>query len=805
MKRPLWVMAVGWACGIGIEAAWKCSSLLWAVGGVLVLLIGGVIYLRRLQGLVMTLFWSALFFGATQFSMVDEGNQSTLPFSSTTDSYQARVTGTVASTPVVDGDRVKMELETRGIDDGQGLQRVKERVMVQLRLGSAEEKQAASTLRRGIKLRLPMTWTRPDPARNPGAFDYRTYLRRHFIHWTGEGDWGRVEILSRDPSLLGKIDEVRLWLGKRLDRIYSGETAGVMKGMLLGERDAVPVEAEKNLTALGLIHLLAISGLHVGVFVGCVYGTATLAGITREKAAMMTIFILPFYVLLTGAGAPVVRAGVMAALGLLAIMLGKWKDSLSFLGLACLLMLWWNPYQLLEAGFQLSFVITAALLLAVGPISRRLPTPWLRINQLLAVTLVAQVAAFPLLITHFNEFSLLSWGVNFLVVPLVTGLLIPLGTLSLVLGSFHEWAGALPAAPVTWIWSGIHTGLEQVAQWNRLRLSWSPLPGWWLAGYGVAALYLLWAFTGGGLRRARHGWKASACCLFLLLFSLKPGMWSEDALRITFLDVGQGDAAVIETPEGQVIVVDGGGRLPWEKEPWQRRREPYDVGERVLVPYLKYRGIREIDWMVMTHGDADHIGGLTAVAERFPVKRVLRTSTPAKGPLESQSLRKMKEKGIPVFVPEPGRVYRLEEGVQWQFLHPSHPAGESRLEERNDQSLVFLLTAYGRRILMTGDVEKAGEEDMLMRWHLPQVDLLKVAHHGSRTSTGEKWLQAVQPQEAVISVGGNNRYGHPSSQVLDRLKAQGARIWRTDLNGAVIVSIRPQSWKVFSMLGTPAE
>src|SRR5690606_27206543 len=169
MKRPLWVMAVGWACGIGIEAAWKCSSLLWAVGGVLVLLIGGVIYLRRLQGLVMTLFWSALFFGATQFSMVDEGNQSTLPFSSTTDSYQARVTGTVASTPVVDGDRVKMELETRGIDDGQGLQRVKERVMVQLRLGSAEEKQAASTLRRGIKLRLPMTWTRPDPARNPGA------------------------------------------------------------------------------------------------------------------------------------------------------------------------------------------------------------------------------------------------------------------------------------------------------------------------------------------------------------------------------------------------------------------------------------------------------------------------------------------------------------------------------------------------------------------------------------------------------------------------------------------------------------
>src|SRR5699024_10597012 len=153
--------------------------------------------------------------------------------------------------------------------------------------------------------------------------------------------------------------------------------------------------------------------------------------------------------------------------------------------------------------------------------------------------------------------------------------------------------------------------------------------------------------------------------------------------------------------------------------------------------------------------------------------------------------------GIPVFVPEPGRVYRLEEGVQWQFLHPSHPAGESRLE-RNDQSLVFLLTAYGRRILMTGDVEKAGEEDMLMRWHLPQVDLLKVAHHGSRTSTGEKWLQAVQPQEAVISVGGNNRYGHPSSQVLDRLKAQGARIWRTDLNGAVIVSIRPQSWKVFS-------
>lgn len=797
MKRPFFVLALGWALGIGL-GQWKGGT--WPVWGGLggaVLLVGGIWYYWRMRGLALTLCLAGCFLGAAHFRGVEESNRSQIPVPAHS-SVPAVVEGKLVSPAKVDGDRVRLVVRSQRVRLGQRELKVEERIQFQLRLHHPQEKQFAHRLRRGMEITTTAKLTRPDPPRNPGAFDYRGYLRRQGIHLLGEGNLRDVRILSGVSSLHGQLDRLRDRLEERLDRLYPSDHAGLMKGMLLGNREAVPLEREEDFRSLGLIHLLAISGLHVGVFVGCLYGILTWVGVTREKTSVVCLLGLPFYAILTGAGAPVIRAAVMAGMGLVAVILNRWKDSLSFFGLAALVMLWWNPYQLMEAGFQLSFVVTGALLVATGPLSRWIPTPWPRFNQLTAVTLIAEVASFPLLIYHFHEFSILSFAVNGIVVPVMTALVIPLGMLSLGMGLFHVSFGFWPAWAASKLLSGVESLLSFPASWTLFRIPWAPPSGMWMAGYTGSVLYLLWAWSGGGLRRARHGGVSWIIAIAVVIGSLPGWAGGDQELRITFIDVGQGDATLIETPGGRVILVDGGGTLPWQKEPWQRRRKEFEVGREVLLPYLKYRGIRRVDWMVITHGDADHIGGLRAVVEEMTVEKVLRNPLPPGTDLEEELMGKLSRQGTPVAISKPGTSWEPEPGIRLQVLHP--PLADQKSRSDNDASIVLLLTAYGQSVLLPGDLEEPGEQQILERWYLPRIDFLKVGHHGSRTSTGEKWLETLRPREAIISVGRENRFGHPAPEVVDRLKTRGVRLWRTDHHGAVILRIRPHGVQVEPMI-----
>ncbi|MDN4594765.1 ComEC/Rec2 family competence protein [Polycladomyces subterraneus] len=302
----------------------------------------------------------------------------------------------------------------------------------------------------------------------------------------------------------------------------------------------------------------------------------------------------------------------------------------------------------------------------------------------------------------------------------------------------------------------------------------------------------MYAWTGNALHPHRHRWCSAVLLTGLICYSYHP-FHGETEARIIFLDVGQGDCAVIETPRGQVIVVDGGGMVSFPQKSWQRRQHPYDVGEKTLVPYLRYRGIRHIDYLIMTHGDTDHIGGLQKVVEQFPVRLVLRNPHPPRTATERKLMRTLIEHGARITAPSPGTAWTLEPGVTWQFLHPD-PAHLSTDGRTNSDSIVFLLQIQHFRLLMTGDIEQEAEADIVGKWRFPPVDVLKVAHHGSRTSTGESWLAHVRPGFAVISVGRHNRFGHPAPEVIRRLQSHRIHVWRTDRDGAVTIRIRPAGW-----------
>ncbi|QKG84978.1 DNA internalization-related competence protein ComEC/Rec2 [Kroppenstedtia pulmonis] len=799
MTKPLFWSALGWATGISVGMYVSLPVWVWGLATVGGIIVGFICYLLLGRYMIVFGILASIAGGATQIQWVEASNVSHIPADlGEQESIKGTIYGKTSAPVEVDGDQARVAVKVDRFKTGKREVSLQgEEMVLQIRL-QREEDRNIREVKRGRSFRAVVEIKRPDPARNPGAFDYRQYLYHRGIHWTAKVDAVNQMVFFHDKkSLYSKIDDLRFFLGRELDAVYAEDVAGLVRGMILGERKEVPFETENDFQVLGLVHLLAISGLHVGVFTGFSYLLLTTMGLTREKASACLLLLLPLYALLTGAGAPVVRASVMAGLGLVAAMFRRWNDSLSFWGAAALFMLWWNPYQLFEAGFQLSFSVTLALLIGVAPLSRILPfsRKWLR--QLVAVTIVTQMASFPLIIYHFNEYSFLSPFLNVLVVPIVSLAVIPLAFLALMLAAFHTGLAWLPAFLSSVLLQGLIKFLSPLAATTMFRWIWATPSGWWLAGYGVICLYGLWAWTGGRLIPRYHRLLSSCLLVIWLGYASFPDWISDKELRITYLDVGQGDCAVIETPEGKVILVDGGGTLPFPKEPWQEPRQAYDVGERVVLPYLKHRGIRRVDEMVMTHGDTDHIGGLIAVADRLPVERVIRNAHPPKTVTERRLLQKVAEKKALISLPPVGKSQPLEEGIRWWFLHPSGEPG--RRKDPNHDSVVFILEAYGYRILMTGDIEEEAEKEILQHWHLPEVHLLKVAHHGSRTSTTDVWLEVTQPQVAVISAGRNNRYGHPSPEVLERLEKYGTRIFRTDQQGAITLRLRPGSWQMETM------
>lgn len=784
------MIGLGWLAGSMISY-WLWKSWVGYIGlSVLVMVIGGWFFYYYRKGLMLTLFLIGLFLGAARLAYVDQHNHSLIS-SYCSETCGGVVTGRVVTQPKLDGDRLLFDLDVNHLSN-EKIQRhfSNERIRVIAKLRNEEEWKKAQALQRYDSIQISMVLEQPSPPRNPGAFHYQQYLFRQQIHWIGKIDGWKPIVQAPDSFHFRTwLDRLQVELSQKIDTLFSEKHAGLMKGMLLGQREQVDEEVEENYQLLGIVHILSISGLHVGVLVGCLYVALKWIGLTREKAALVTLCVLPIYALLVGAGVPVIRASIMGGLALLAVYLNKWKDMTSFLAISLLMQLLWNPYQWLEVGFQLSYLVTVALIIGVESLTDRLPGRWDWLRSTIAVTLIAQAVSFPVLIWHFQQFSFLSWLANLLFVPVLSLLVLPIGMGSLFLSAINQVLAGWLAQCVSLLLDGIAEGIELFMMWKWAHTTWVPPSLLWILLYTGVLIYVWVVWVQAKFSDQKHRLLSSGLLVALLVCAHQAHLWGREETRITFLDVGQGDAIIIETKEGKVILVDGGGSISYAKEKWQHRSQSYEVGKKVLVPYLAYRGIREIDQLILTHGDADHIGGLLAVVERFPIKQVIRNPHPPRSPLEVLLVKALKEEGVPMGTIPPGRGWQLEPGISWQFLHPNSKQLLSDGKQTNEDSVVVLLQVYGVKFLLTGDIEKKAEQYLLTHWDLPTVDVLKVAHHGSRTSTHEPWLQITQPKHAVISVGKQNRFGHPTLDVLQRLEQHQVHVWRTDQQGAISIRV----------------
>ena len=667
-------------------------------------------------------------------------------------------------------------------------------------------------LRYGDRIEVEGILRCPNGQRNPGGFDYRSYLTRRGVFGILQLDWGQ-EIVPTDRSgflLLRWTEKLRRRVEDVIDTAYSENRihAQVLKGMLLGLRSELSPDILDAFRNSGSIHILAVSGLHVGLIATVCFFGFSLLRLPRKATDLLTIAAVILYACLVGFRPSVFRASLMAVIFLISRIIERDRDLFNLLAFAALVLLLMNPAQLWDIGFQLSFVAVASIvylapkwehfIARILRLGRTDPTAdpdsvmrprsvWGRAAWWLVmgfgVTLSAQVGTTLIGAWHFHRIYPIGLVAGLFTVGLAA-LLVNITLVSVLLGLI--WLPlAMPFAYanhlILWIFLGL---IEFFGQpWTVLK---TPTPSigfivFYIAGC-FAVVHWVWVWM--------HRKQALVVGLTVLSIWIWDAAWRERGglLDVTFLDVGQGDAAFVRFPDGRTMLVDGGlnsSRIEVTKA-GTARRVGYDHGERTLDPFLCHEGIFTLDLLLLSHPDNDHGGGFAHILQEFDVKRVLGVPHQDLSKSTHRALHEIVDaRGIPHELGYAGAI-DLTSTARLELLHP-FDAASTNLHDKdfNNDSLVLKLTYGDVRILFTGDIGRKVELRLVESGKNLRAEIVKVPHHGSKTSSSAEFLDAVRPQYAVFSLGQRNRYRFPSAAVVERYRERGCRMLRTDRLGAI--------------------
>lgn len=637
---------------------------------------------------------------------------------------------------------------------------------------------------------------------NPGAFNYRQYLadQRIWLRAYVGSDMDLVPLDKPERNFNYFLDASRTKIRTFINGWLPPALAALYRSLLLGERYALSADLLELLYNAGIGHLLAISGLHLGLVAGFVFLVChfvllripSVAGRwgARPVAALAAFPVALAYSLLTGMALPALRATLMLAVFTLALVVQREKDLRNSLLLAALIILAIYPEALFAASFQLSFIAVAALILIlpVLPLPRYLMDQddkgekfrhlGLRFYQFICGSLIIFLYTAPVVLYHFHRLTTLGIPSNLLAVPVVAFVVLPAGLLAIFLlplssslAGFFLTLGSLGLSLVVTLSAKLGS-----LSWATF---WPGSPRVWQ----VLLAYLLLLLP---LAKTNRWYRFSlmvVCSLILIDSWIIPhhSRSTKTLLRVTFLDVSQGNSAVVELPGGCIMLIDGGG-FPGSS---------FDLGRYVLAPYLWHRRITRLDTMVLSHPHPDHYQGLTFVAKHFPIKQFWHSSVSGKDPNIRDLVTTLADKKVVFMGPRELIPKQNINGVDLKVLHPPPDfTGSSRNltdKEINNLSLVVRLKYKEISFLFPGDIEKETEYELARGPHLEPVDVLLVPHHGSRTSSSIPFLQRLKPRIAIFSVGFDNRFHLPAGKIRQRYDALGIQTYRTDRDGAITV------------------
>jgi len=777
MPFPFLFLALSLASGILLSSLLSFSLLTWISSLLISLAFAWLLFLlRKERQAFFIILISTFFLGAGLYSFFnrnfDENSLRRLRLSNYADFY-----GTLYKSPSRGPDRDILFIKV----EKAFYENKMEKIRGNLRITVPHSSESSSPLKLFVhdKIKVSARLLSSKGFRNFQASSLNAYLKSQNIHNRAFSKSALlVEKLEsgKKYSPLRLVSVLRQSLQNKIENHFSSETGvlsaqgAVLEALLLGERSRMDPAITQSLQKAGIYHLFAISGAHIAIISFFLFSLLKLSRVPTRLSYLFLIAFLFFYAFLVEGRPSVMRATIMAVAFLLGKLIWRNVSLLNTISISAFILLFFNPFSLFNVGFQLTFAATFSIILFFPKIINYFPRLPFRISEIIVLSLTAQLGVFPFIASSFNRVTFSSLILNYAALPLV-GLIMACGYIFLPLSFASSFLAQLLAKGIDFL---INLLVSCSHLFDKVPFISYRIPTPHLITIIGYFLFFLLLLLPSKIRRQ----KLALTVLFLVFFTLLisyPFPSVSKNLKLTFIDVGEGESILVEFPGRKKMLIDGGGHP----------EGTFDVGEQVVSPFLWHKGIKKIDYLVLTHAHPDHLNGLIAVAKNFKIGEYWE----AFSPLESDPYTEFK-RSLSSSVSRKryfrGHSYQ-EKKVRIEVLHPEK--GEPYVDTiSNDHSLVLRLSCDQVSFLLPGDIGTDAEKMILGSSGEIKSQVLKSPHHGSRSSSTEAFLDSVSPEIVVISVGENNPYGFPNHEILERYKKIGAKVYRTDVHGAVEIS-----------------
>lgn len=622
------------------------------------------------------------------------------------------------------------------------------------------------SIKYGDSLYIEGEFKQPEEARNYKGYNYKQYLKTKKIIGTVELEKAKI-LKSSNGSFIHNIQK---YIKDTINGTLTDEEGNLLLAILLGDKDKLSEDIQESFKTSNLSHMLAVSGAHVSyIILGLTYVLQnSIIGKKNEKIVCI-IFLLAFMAI-TNFTPSVTRACIMAILTLFSSIIYRKSDVYTNISVVALITLIFNPYSLLDLGFQLSYGGTIGIIIFIKRIQEKKSNSKVinYIKQMALVSIYANIIIIPIMMYHFNTVSFTFIISNIMASPIL-GIIVITGFLFIIASITVKPLTRLIAIFIKPILS-ILIKISQICS----KLPFSNILVVTPYMFNVISYYAIILYC---IKSKKNNKCKIIICLLIVLILINFIIYIfPQKLRIFFIDVGQGDSTLIITPDKKTVLIDGGGS------------DSFDVGEKVLLPYLLDRRILKIDYVLISHFDTDHCGGILTIMEKVKVKNIIISEQAEHSENYERFKKLMIHKKIRLIEVKKGDKIKIGRYSEFKILFPtSRLLSENPL---NNNSIVAQFNYNNFKMLFTGDIEKLAEQQILKAEKAEiRADILKVAHHGSKTSSIPEFIKAVKPKIALIGVGKNNTFGHPNQQTIKNLENIKCRIYRTDLQGEIIIKI----------------
>lgn len=594
-----------------------------------------------------------------------------------------------------------------------------------------------------------------EPERNRvfNGFDYKKYLYNKHIFYLMNAN--KISIMEKNSGLLFYFKNLVM------DRINSISKSKVyIMTFILGDKSFIDNEVKESYQNNGISHLFAVSGMHISLFAGIMLFFLKRVSYNNYFNYGMVCLFLLFYLFLAGFPASLLRASVMFILFSINKVFNLKISNLNILFMVIITILFIDPFYLFDIGFQFSYLISGTLIM----MRRKIGVIKSKLKRSFYVSVVCFLVSFPICIYNFYGTNFMSVLFNLFYIPFVSIIVFPLSLITFV----------FPFLDIVLYYSIFV--MERISLFiSSINFGYIIFPK---VNFGVYFIYYIVIFL--------SFWKIEFVLLFLVMLLIHKGyIYFNSNLYVYYLDVGQGDSALIRLPNNSGnILIDTGGKFSYEMEKWREKRSKYSIVKSSTIPFFKSFGIKKLDYLILSHGDYDHIGEAINLIDNFNVEKVI-FNCGEFNDLEKELIKVLDKKKIRYYL----CIKELNiDNNELYFLQTKE------YDNENDNSNVIYAELNGYKFMFMGDVGVDKEKDILDKYNISNIDVLKVGHHGSKTSSGKVFIDGINPKYSIISVGKNNRYGHPNKEVLNNL--DGSKIYRTDQDGSIMFKIKKNKLRI---------